>query len=61
MTISVQQCRKILGVAGDKLSDQEIEAIRDTFISFSDFVIDSEIEKLILRKNEHSYEKQISK
>jgi len=61
MTLSIQHCRRTLGDAGRKLTDQEIETLRDTFIALSDFVIDSEIEKLRLRKNENSYGKQISK
>jgi len=55
---TVPYCRKILGNAGNKLSDQQLETIRDTFIAFSDYVIDSEIEKLRLRKNEKTYENQ---
>lgn len=55
---TISHCRKILGVAGNRLSDQEVETIRDTFIAFSDYVIESEIEKLRLRKNENTYENQ---
>lgn len=54
--LSILKCRNILGDAGKNLSDQEIETLRDTFISLSDFVIDGEIEKLRLRKNENKYE-----
>jgi len=56
MAISVQNCRKILGDAGKNLKDQEVETIRDTFIAFSDFVIDMEIEKLKLKNYEHQHE-----
>lgn len=59
--LSIAHCRKILGDAGRKLTDQEIEKLRDTFIALSDFVIDGEIEKLRLRKNENSYERPTSK
>lgn len=59
MTLSIPQCRKILGDAGKNLSDREVETLRDTFIALSDFVIDGEIEKLRLIKNENSYEKPI--
>lgn len=59
--LSILKCRRILGDAGKNLSDQEIETLRDTFIALSDFVIDSEIEKLRLKKNENSYERPISK
>ena len=55
---TVTYCRRILGDAGRNLGDKEIEAIRDTFIALSDFVIDSEVEKLRLKQNEQSYENQ---
>lgn len=54
--LSIVHCRKILEDAGKNLSDQEIETLRDTFIALSDFVIDGEIEKLRLGKNENKYE-----
>lgn len=53
-------CRKILGDAGRNLSDQEIEAIRDTFIALSDFIIDSEVEKFRCKKYERSKQTTIS-
>lgn len=53
---TVSHCRKILEDAGRKLTDHEIETLRDTFIALSDFVIDDEIEKLRLGKNEKTYE-----
>ncbi len=56
--LSILKCRNILGDAGKNLSDQEIEVLRDTFTALSDFVIDGEIEKLRLRKNEKTYENQ---
>lgn len=58
MTLSIPQCKNILGDAGKNLSDREIETLQDTFIALSDFVIDGEIEKLKLIKNENSYENQ---
>lgn len=58
MTLSISQCKNILGDAGKNLSDREIETLQDTFIALSDFVIDGEIEKLKLIKNENSYENQ---
>jgi len=61
MTISVQQCREILGDAAKEYDDKGIEEIRDTFIGLANFVIDGEIDKLKLKQNENSYGKQLSK
>lgn len=58
MKIDIGYCRKILGDAGKNLSDREIEELRDTFIALSDFIIDSEVEKLRLKQNAQSYENQ---
>ena len=55
---TITYCRKILGEVGKAYSDSEIEEIRDTFIAFSDFVIDGEIDRLKLKQNAHAYEKQ---
>ena len=55
---TVTFCRKILGDAAKEYDDKGIEEIRDTFIAFSDFVIDGEIDKLKLKQNAHAYEKQ---
>ena len=55
---SVTRCRQILGDAAKEYDDKGIEEIRDTFIAFSDFVIDSEIDRLKLKQNAHAYEKQ---
>ena len=55
---TITYCRKILGDAAKEYDDKGIEEIRDTFIAFSDFVIDGEIDKLKLKQNAHAYEKQ---
>jgi len=55
---TIPYCRKILGDAAKEYDDKGIEEIRDTFIAFSDFVIDGEIDRLKLKQNAHAYEKQ---
>jgi len=55
---TITYCRKILGDAAKEYDDKGIEEIRDTFIAFSDFVIDGEIDRLKLKQNAHAYEKQ---
>ena len=55
MEFTVDRCRKILGKAADEMTDNQIEELRDFYIAFSDFVIDSEIEKSRLKQNAQSY------
>lgn len=44
-TPSLETCRKILGKTAQKMSDQEIEELRNTFIVISDLAIDSFLKK----------------
>jgi len=53
--LTVAQCRKILGNAALKMTDEEIEQLRDTFIVLSDLVIDSYLEKRKGKVNENKY------
>ena len=39
--IPIEQCRKILGKAAEKMTDMEIESLRDVFVVLSDLAIDS--------------------
>jgi len=55
---TVHRCREILKDAAGGLTDKEIEELRDFYIAFSDYVIDSRIEKLKLQNHEDQYEKQ---
>ncbi|PIQ72310.1 hypothetical protein COY13_03880 [Candidatus Roizmanbacteria bacterium CG_4_10_14_0_2_um_filter_36_35] len=55
---TVKKCRQILGNVAAGLTDKEIKELKDFYIAFSDYVIDSRLEKLNLRKNEKTYENQ---
>jgi hypothetical protein len=55
---TVEKCRQILGNAAAGLNDKEIEELSDFYIAFSDYVIDSRIERLRLNKIENKYENQ---
>ncbi len=55
--LCIEECRKILGGAAEKMTDPEIESLRDTFIVLSDLAIDSYLEKRKCRLNENQYEK----
>lgn len=57
-SFTIARCRKILGDAATGITDKEIEELRDFYIAFSDYVIDSRLEKLRLKNNQTSYEKQ---
>ncbi|KKQ89240.1 MAG: hypothetical protein UT12_C0019G0009 [Candidatus Curtissbacteria bacterium GW2011_GWC2_38_9] len=43
--IPIEECRKILGKAAEKMTDMEIESLRDVFIVLSDLAIDSYLTK----------------
>lgn len=58
MEFTVGRCRKILGDAAIDMTDKEIEELRDFYIAFSDYIIDSRIERLRLKNNQNLYEKQ---
>lgn len=55
---TIEKCRKILGEAANGLTDKEIEGLRDFYISFSDYIIDSRIERLRLNEIDKKYENQ---
>jgi hypothetical protein len=53
---TVEKCRQILDNAAIGMTDKEIEELRDFYIAFSDYIIDSRIERLKLNKIEIQYE-----
>ncbi len=57
-SFTIDRCRKILGEAANDMSDKEIEELRDFYIAFSDYVIDSRIERLRLNEIDKKYENQ---
>lgn len=57
-TFTVTRCRQILKDAAAGLTDKDIEELRDFYIAFSDYVIDSRIERFKLQNHEDQYEKQ---
>lgn len=61
MKFSINRCRQILGEVGKNLTDKEIEEIRDCFVSLSDFIIESEINKLRCKQYERSNKTTIPK
>ena len=44
--LSLTQCKEILGKIAEKMSDSEIEELRNIFIALSDLAIDSYIIKI---------------
>lgn len=55
---TVDRCRKILGDAAIGMTDKEVEELKDFYIAFSDYVIDSRIERLRLNEIDKKYENQ---
>lgn len=51
MTVSVAEVRKIMGKAGDKYTDSQLEDIIRNFIVLSDIIIDSYLIKRKEKKN----------
>lgn len=54
--LNVTQCRKIIGRTAEKMTDSEIEQLRDLFIVLSDLAIDSYLEKRKSISNGNNYE-----
>ncbi len=59
--MSIGECKRILGRVAEKMTDPEIESLRDTFIVLSDLVIDSYLTKRKSILNEQKYGNGISK
>ncbi len=57
MELTIAECRKILSKTAEKMSDPEIESLRNTFIVLSDLAIDSYLAKRKSISNENQYEK----
>lgn len=55
--LNVDQCRKIVGTAAEKMADLEIERLRDLFVVLSDLAIDSYLTKRKSISDENEYEK----
>lgn len=53
---TIARCREILKDAAAGLTDKEIEELRDFYIAFSDYIIDSRAERLRLKNIEIKYE-----
>lgn len=45
MSLSINQCRKILGESGEAMSDEAIKHLQNVFVLLSDFAITSYLEK----------------
>lgn len=43
--LAIAKCRKILGKVAEKMTDSEIEGLRNTFVVLSDLAIDSYLAK----------------
>lgn len=43
--LSILECRKILGKFAEKMTDSEIEELKNTFVTISDLAIDSYLAK----------------
>lgn len=56
----IAECRRILGKIAEKMTDPEIESLRDTFIVLSDLAIDSYLAKRKCKSNEQKYGNGIS-
>ena len=59
--LTITRCRKILGKAAEKMTDTEIEELRNVFIVISDIAIDSYLAKKKININQYKYEHAISK
>jgi len=55
----IEECKRILGSVAEKMTDMEIEELRNIFIAIADLSIDSYLQKL--RSNEQKYGNGISK
>jgi len=55
---TVARCREILKDAAADLTDKEIKELRDFYIAFSDYVIDTRLERLRLNEIDKKYENQ---
>lgn len=56
MSLSINQCRKILGKPGDGMTDEEIEHLQNVFVLLSDFAISSYLEKRKYKADGGRYE-----
>lgn len=61
MSVSIGVCRQILVKTAEKMSNEEIEGLRDSFVVLSDLAIDSYLAKRKSKLNEEVYENGISK
>ena len=55
---TVARCREILKESAVGLTDKELEELRDFYITFSDYVIDTRIERLKLNEIDKKYANQ---
>ena len=47
MSLSIEQCREILGKTAEKMTNSEVEELRNVFIALSDLAIDSYLTKKV--------------
>ncbi len=55
--LSVTHCRKVLGKCAEKMTNSEIERLKDMFVVLSDLAIDSYLAKRKCILDENQYEK----